>query len=61
MHGQQNVKKKSLVFHKISHKKIYPVETELLHAEGQTDRQTHVTDVTGDFRDWANASKEKMN
>jgi len=41
--------------------KIRPVKAELFHADGRTgerpDRQTDMTEVTVDFRNFANAPK----
>ena len=37
--------------------KIRPVGTELLHADGKTDRPAYMTKLTVTFRNFANAPK----
>ena len=38
--------------------KIWPVEVELFHADGQADRQTDMTKLIAAFRKFANAPKK---
>ena len=37
--------------------KIFPVEAELFHVDGRTDRQTDMTKLKVAFQNFANASK----
>jgi hypothetical protein len=40
--------------------KILPVRGELFHGDGQTDRQTDMTELIGAFRNFANVPKNEL-
>jgi len=40
--------------------KILPVEDELFHADGRTDRRTDMTKLIVAFRNFANAPKKRV-
>ena len=40
--------------------KILPVEAELFHADGRTDRRTDMTKLIVAFRNFANAPKKRV-